>query len=100
VSQKVIDNTSLNKQLTIHFLFRYIYREICPLYGIKKVHCRADGAGCFSSVAVKVAMPLWDERTGVTELTYKHNVPGKGKTGLDGQFGVLSHHLKRLVGKQ
>jgi hypothetical protein len=69
------------------------------LHGIKKVHCRADGAGCFTSVEVKTAMPLWKYRTGVEELTYKHNVPGKGKTGLDGQFGVLSQKLKQLVGK-
>ena len=38
------------------------------------------------------------ERTGgVTEITYKNNVPGKGKTTLDGLFGILTQHLNGLV---
>lgn len=43
----------------------------------------------------------WDnERTGgVTEVSYKNNVPGKGKTTLDGLFGILTQHLNDLVDK-
>lgn len=42
---------------------------------------------------------VWNtDRTGsVIEITYKNNVPGKGKTSLDGLFGILAQFINRLV---
>jgi len=44
-----------------------------------------------------MAIGLWKEDTGIDELTYKNNVPGKGKTKLDGAFGRMTQHLHRKV---
>ena len=76
-----------------------LYKEILPQYGIKKVHFRCDGAGCFVGNEVKGNFCAWNEyRTGsVVEMTYKNNVPGKGKTSLDGLFGILTQHINRLI---
>ena len=68
-----------------------------PKYGCKKVHYRADGAGVFISKMAKMAIGLWDKLTGVFEATYKTNVPGKGKTKLDGKFGKMTQHLHRII---
>ena len=65
--------------------------------GVTKVHYRCDGAGCFNSHEGKAPMMLWTKLTGTTELSYKVMVSGKGKTNLDGYFGVLGRHLRALV---
>ena len=65
--------------------------------GVTKVHYRCDGAGCFNSHEAKAPMMLWPKLTGTTELSYKVMVSGKGKTNLDGYFGVLGRHLRSLV---
>ena len=83
----------------IFVLLSLLYKKILPNYGIKKVHFRCDGAGCFVGNECKGSFIIWDEKRtgGVTELTYKNNVPGKGKTTLDGLFGILTQHLNDLV---
>ena len=70
-----------------------------PKYGIKKVHFRCDGVGCFVGNEVKGNFCVWnaDRTGGVIEITYKNNVPGKGKTTLDGLFGILTQHINRLI---
>ena len=75
----------------------YVYTYILPEYEINKVHFRCDGAGCFVAAAIKAEFAHWEERTGVIELSYKNNVPGKGKNPLDGQFGMLSQGLNNSV---
>lgn len=65
--------------------------------GIKEVHYRADGAGCFSGASAKAVIIDWHEWTGVTELSYKISVAGCGKTMLDGLFGIFTMHIQRLV---
>jgi len=76
-----------------------LYKKVLPKYGIKKVHFRCDGAGCFVGNEVKGNFCEWnkDRTGGVTEVSYKNNVPGKGKTTLDGLFGILTQHLNLLV---
>ena len=76
-----------------------MYSSILPKYGIKKVHFRCDGAGCFIGKIVKGSFGLWTKlRTGgVEEVTYKKNVPGKGKSSLDGHFGVLTQEINLQV---
>lgn len=44
-----------------------------------------------------MAIGLWEHLTGVFEATYKNNVPGKGKTKLDGAFGRMTQHLNRKI---
>ena len=77
----------------------YLYANILPLYGIKKVHFRCDGAGCFVSSEIKAEFAHWERRTEgkVKEISYKNNVPGKGKSSLDGQFGVFTQVLNGAV---
>ena len=74
-----------------------LYKHILPQYGIDSVHYRCDGAGCFVSSEAKAAMAHWFRRCGVTEKTYKNNVPGKGKSPLDGQFGIQGQSLTRQI---
>ena len=65
----------------------FLYTEVLPLYGIKKVSFKADGAACFSSKEAKSSMALFDsiaEMTyGAYETSYKVSVAGCGKTALD-----------------
>jgi hypothetical protein len=75
-----------------------LFSNLIPMH-VKKVHFRADGAGCFSSNAIKAAMPLWKEWTGVEEKSYRISVSGGGKSNLDGLFGRLSFVLKRAVNR-
>ena len=77
----------------------FLYKKVLPKFGIKNVHFRCDGAGCFVGNEVKGNFGIWNEdRTGsVIEVSYKNNVPGKGKTTLDGLFGILTQHLNCLV---
>lgn len=90
---------SFNQALSHYFeIFdRILYKNILPKYGIKTVHFRCDGAGCFVSAEIKALIALWKEKTGVFEKTYKNNVPGKGKTPLDGHFGVMTQDLNLRV---
>ena len=74
-----------------------LYKSILPQYGIDSVHYRCDGAGCFVSSEAKAAMSHWFRLCGVMERTYKNNVPGKGKSPLDGQFGIQGQSLTRQV---
>ena len=74
-----------------------LYKYILPKYGIDTVHFRCDGAGCFVSSEAKAAMASWLRRCGVLEKTYKNNVPGKGKSALDGQFGIQGQSLTRQI---
>ena len=74
-----------------------LYSKILPKYGIDSVHYRCDGAGCFVSSEAKAAMAHWHSLCGITEKTYKNNVPGKGKSPLDGQFGIQGQSLTRQV---
>ena len=65
----------------------FLYTEVFPLYGKKKVRFRSDGAGCFSSKEAKSAMILFGEIAKVSnasfESSYKVSVAGCGKTALD-----------------
>ena len=74
-----------------------LYKYILPQYGIDTVNYRCDGAGCFVSAEAKAAMAHWLKRCGIKEKTYKNNVPGKGKSPLDGQFGIQGQSLTRQV---
>ena len=74
-----------------------LYQVILPCYGIDSVHYRCDGAGCFVSAEAKAAMAHWFRLTGIMEKTYKNNVPGKGKSPLDGQFGIQGQSLTRQI---
>lgn len=65
----------------------YLYTEILPKYGVKKVKFRSDGAMCFSSKEAKAFMAYWDDIAkstgGAYETSYKVSVAGCGKTALD-----------------
>ena len=76
-----------------------LYTNILPKYGISKVHFRSDGAGCFNGNVVKGSFGNWHVKKngGVTEMSYKNNVPGHGKGPMDGQFGVYGQDLNRRV---
>ena len=78
-------------------MYSYLYKNVLPKYGIKKVHYRCDGAGNFSGYEAKSTIALWSSLANIDELTYKTMVPGCGKTNLDGMFGVLTRHLCRIV---
>ena len=73
-----------------------LYSNLLPEH-INKVHYKSDGAGCFSSNTSKAAMPLWENWTGVKEVSYRVSVSGGGKSTLDGLFGKLSFVLKRAA---
>ena len=77
----------------------FLYKVILPKYGMKKVHFRCDGAAAFNCTKAKVAMPMWFQLTDekIVEVSYKVSVSGGGKTSLDGHFGIMTQHLKRLV---
>ena len=74
-----------------------LYQLILPQYGVDTVHYRCDGAGCFVSSEAKAAMAHWFRLSGIMEKTYKNNVPGKGKSPLDGQFGIQGQSLTRQI---
>lgn len=63
----------------------------------KKIHYKADGAGCFASNVSKAAMLAWKEMTGKQEISYRISVAGDGKTKLDGSFEHFSAKLKSAV---
>lgn len=44
----------------------YLYSEVLPKYGIKKVNFRSDGAACFSSKEAKASMVLFDDISRLT----------------------------------
>jgi len=75
----------------------YLYKYILPTYGIEEVHFRCDGAGCFVAAGIKAQFAHWKGRTGIEELSYKNNVPGKGKSPLDCLFGILSQQLTSAI---
>ena len=85
--------------VAVPFFQSILYTKVLPKYGVKGVHFRCDGAGCFVGNEVKGSFGKWNkERTGsLFEMSYKNNVPGKGKTSLDGLFGILTQHLNRLI---
>lgn len=81
----------------INTVKHFLYKEILPKYGMANVHFRCDGAAAFNCAKSKAAMPRWSELTDIFEISYKVSVSGGGKTSLDGLFGILTQHLKRLV---
>ena len=92
----ISDDTTQDAEY-VNIVKEVLYKHVLPKYGIDSVHYRCDGAGCFVSAEAKSAMTRWFDLCGVTEKTYKNNVPGKGKSPLDGQFGVLGQSLTRQV---
>lgn len=90
-------NDTTQDAIYVNTVKEFLYKHVLPLHGIKKVHYRADGAGVFISKVAKMAIGLWKDMTGIDEVTYKNNVPGKGKTKLDGAFGKMTQHLHRKV---
>ena len=78
---------------------RFLYTHILPKYGITHAHYRCDGAGCFVASNVKAFIAQWEKMTGIVELSYKNLVPGKGKTSLDGLFGILTYLIHQMVDK-
>lgn len=78
----------------------FLYSEVLPVYGIKKVCFRSDGAMCFSSKEAKATMPIWAalakrKKNGVSayETSYKVSVAGCGKTALDVSFTFICFPL-------
>ena len=66
----------------------YLYMEVLPSYGVKRVKFRSDGAMCFSSKEAKSFITVWDDLAqanskGAYETSYKVSVSGCGKTALD-----------------
>ena len=65
----------------------YLYTKVLPMYGVKHVHFRSDGAGCFSSKEAKSSMvffaALAERLEGAYEISNKVSVAGCGKTALD-----------------
>jgi hypothetical protein len=61
-----------------YILYSYLLPE-----NAKKIHYKADGAGCFASNVSKAAMLAWKEMTGKQEISYRISVAGDGKTKLD-----------------
>lgn len=77
----------------------FLYKEVLPKYGMKKVHFRCDGAGAFNCAKSKGNMARWYLLTNqaIVETSFKVMVSGGGKTSLDGLFGIMTQHLNRLV---
>ena len=92
-----ISNDTTQDAAAVNCAKAYLYKEILPKYGLKRIHYRCDGAGNFSGTEAKAAIALWPALTGVTDRSYKTSVSGDGKSNLDGLFGVLTRHLKGLV---
>ena len=92
-----ISNDTTQDAQYVNTVKEYLYSCILPEYGIKEVHFRCDGAGCFVAAGIKAEFAHWKERTGIEEVSYKNNVPGKGKSPLDCQFGVFTQKLNRAV---
>ena len=76
---------------------RFLYKHVLPKYGINCAHCRSDGAGCFIASNFKSIIDHWEKMAGTVEKSYTNLVPGKGKTSLDGKFGIFTQKLHRLV---
>ena len=83
----------------VNTIKHFLYKEVLPKYGMRKVHYRCDGAAALNCAKSKTAMPRWFDLTNgeLTEVSFKVSVSGAGKTSLDGQFGIMTQHLKRLV---
>ena len=83
----------------VNTIKQFLYKEVLPRYGMRKVHYRCDGAAALNCAKSKAAMPRWFDLTNgeLTEVSFKVSVSGGGKTSLDGQFGIMTQHLKRLV---
>jgi hypothetical protein len=67
-----------------------VYNVILPVYGVKRVHFRTDGAKNFVGNKVKSIIAHWG-----IEKSFKTTVPGCGKTSLDGMFGIITQFLAK-----
>lgn len=58
----------------------FLYKEVLPKYGMKKVHFRCDGAGAFNCAKSKGNMARWYLLTNqaIVETSFKVMVSGGG----------------------
>lgn len=71
------------------------YKEEHPW--ITHAAVKTDGAGAYAGVVFTVGMSMMGDLTGVTVTDHYIGESGKGKSQLDGHFGVKGAKVRRLV---
>ena len=71
------------------------YKRDCPW--ITHAAVKTDGAGAYAGLVCTVGLSLMQERAGIRVTDHYIGEAGKGKSQLDGHFGVKGTKLRRLV---